>query len=88
MSSEHLSEIEKKALIEFRRRLEELFGGALMAVRLFGSKARGDFVEGSDVDVAVVVKGPLDRETVEKIYEVAFGINFAADYAFYLWDRK
>ncbi len=48
----------------------------------------GRWADCSDVDVAVVVKGPLDRETVEKIYEVAFDINFAADYAFYLWDRK
>lgn len=42
-------------------------GDRLIAIRLFGSLARGDAHEGSDVDVAVVVRG-LDAETKRRLY--------------------
>jgi predicted nucleotidyltransferase len=45
------------ALRDFRRRLAAIFGDAVADVRLFGSHARGDAHEESDVDVLVV----LDR---------------------------
>jgi len=51
----HLTENERAALAEFVQRLRAKFGDQVLLVRLFGSKARGDFDEESDIDVLVVV---------------------------------
>ncbi|MFH1011047.1 MAG: nucleotidyltransferase domain-containing protein [bacterium] len=47
-------------LTELRRRLEELYGERLERLVLFGSQARGDAEEGSDIDVLIVLKGTVD----------------------------
>ena len=49
-----------KAIVsEFRQRLQQLYGERLEQVILFGSQARGDAVEGSDIDVLIVLKGEV-----------------------------
>ena len=40
-------------LEELKRGLQEIYGDRLRAVLLFGSQARGEATEDSDVDVAV-----------------------------------
>jgi hypothetical protein len=47
----------RDALAAYARRLSARFDGRLRFVRLFGSWARGEADEDSDVDVAVVVQG-------------------------------
>ncbi|HUU26763.1 MAG TPA: nucleotidyltransferase domain-containing protein [archaeon] len=42
---------------EFREYLEELYGGRLIQILLFGSQVRDDAVPGSDIDILVVLKG-------------------------------
>lgn len=46
-------------LAELRQRLEELYGPRLVRLVLFGSQARGDAEPGSDIDVLVVLRGPV-----------------------------
>lgn len=46
-------------LTELRHRFEELYGERLVHIVLFGSQARGDAEPGSDIDVLVVLKGPV-----------------------------
>jgi len=50
----------KIILAELRRRLEELYGERLERLVLFGSQARGDAEDGSDIDVLIVLKGTVD----------------------------
>lgn len=56
---------------ELRRRFKALYGQRLVRMVLFGSQARGDAEPGSDIDVLVVLKGPLSpcRE-IERTSEI------------------
>lgn len=49
----------KNIMKELRRRLEAIYGERLMRLSLYGSQARGDSVPGSDIDVLVVLQGPV-----------------------------
>lgn len=51
-------------LSELRGLLEGCYGDRLKRLVLFGSQARGDAEPGSDIDVLVVLAGPVD--TVEE----------------------
>jgi len=51
---------------EFRQGLEVIYGHRLRGVYLFGSYARGEADEDSDVDVAVVLEGPVHGWTEGK----------------------
>jgi len=48
-------------LVELKRRLKRRFGERLVALYLFGSRARGDHEPDSDVDVAVVLDQKMPR---------------------------
>lgn len=50
-----LSATERTALADLRRRLTARFGGRLARFTLFGSRARGEGHEESDLDVLVLV---------------------------------
>jgi type I restriction enzyme S subunit len=46
---------------EFRERLAAFYGPRLKWVYLYGSYARGEADEDSDIDIAIVLDGPVDR---------------------------
>jgi len=46
---------------EVSRRIQKLLGGSLRSIILFGSYARGDYDEGSDIDIMVLADIP-DKE--------------------------
>jgi len=77
----YLTDAEKEGLLEFKKALLDFLEDSLLMVRLFGSKARGDFGSSSDLDVAVVIKGDINRKIRDRIYEAAFDITFATDYS-------
>lgn len=59
---------------EFKEELEKLYGDELADLILFGSHARGDFHEESDIDFAVVLKNPATTSTSE-IMKVSDVVN-------------
>lgn len=67
----------KPILAELKRGLQEIYGDRLRAVVLFGSQARGEATEDSDVDVAVVLDdyaSPYDviRRTGELFWRLSY----------------
>lgn len=56
-----------RAALLFKERLAERFGARLASVKLYGSYARGDQHEESDVDVLALVQGLTHEEKVEAI---------------------
>lgn len=59
------------ALTAYRRLLTDSFGARLIALRLFGSYARGDADADSDVDVCVVIADLTEAERTVAI-DLAF----------------
>jgi len=49
----------RQILTEFRQGLEKIYGPRLAGLVLFGSQARGDALADSDIDVMVVLDGPV-----------------------------
>jgi predicted nucleotidyltransferase len=47
-------------IMELRRHFESFYGERLVQMLLFGSQARGDAEPESDIDVLVVLQGPVD----------------------------
>src|SRR5262245_15634562 len=72
----HLTSNERAGLAAFINHLHQAYGANLLRVMLFGSKARGDFNDQSDLDVLVVVRMSGDdywqhwRRIVDMAWEV------------------
>jgi predicted nucleotidyltransferase len=72
-----MTETVRKALSELKERLQSVYGNRLVAIILYGSVARGDYTEGSDVDVAIVLRGgffaakEINRDKAERFIESA-----------------
>lgn len=73
-----LTKVEKQALADFKAALQSLLGDNLLSIRLFGSRARDEGTEESDLDVLVVVQAK-DRALYRRIVEESLEIDIAYD---------
>lgn len=77
----HLTPNERASLAAVVDRLVKRYGSDLLRVVLFGSKARGDFDEESDLDILVVVRMPDDNywRHWREILDLTYGIDLEYD---------
>jgi predicted nucleotidyltransferase len=67
-ATHRLSPAEEKLLVEFLAQLLRAApAGAIAAVRVFGSRARGDSHERSDLDVAVMLAPGADHAVMQRV---------------------
>ena len=70
--SNYLTPTEKKALSELKEKIKEKYPEA--EIILYGSKARGDYNENSDIDIMIIIKDnhqinkSISFEELEKLY--------------------
>jgi predicted nucleotidyltransferase len=76
---QNLSAAVAATLERFRTLLEQRFGTRLCEIRLFGSWARSEADEDSDVDALVVVDG-LTTEERQVVYELAYTADAANEW--------
>jgi len=69
----HLSTREKVSLQEFIDRILHKFKDKIVLIRLYGSKARGDFYKESDIDLLIVLK-EKDKAVEDLIVEAEWEI--------------
>ena len=74
----HLNKTEREIVNSFVKELKEKLGDEIVDIRLFGSKARGDFNEESDIDIFVLVKKKTPT-TREKVSSLAADLIFEHD---------
>ncbi|MBM3324420.1 MAG: nucleotidyltransferase domain-containing protein [Calditrichaeota bacterium] len=61
---------------EFRQELEKLYGDRLKDIVLYGSWARGDATEDSDIDVLVLLRGKvIPGEEIDRMIDIITDIN-------------
>jgi predicted nucleotidyltransferase len=82
MNHSNLNETESAALKEFAGRVAALLGAGYLYGMLFGSKARGEGSDYSDLDVALIVKTikhDIKRDVIDLAYEeyLETGVNIS-----------
>lgn len=70
----HLTRNESMALERAVHAAKAVFGPALKGITVFGSKVRGDFGPGSDVDVLIVIR-EKDWKRIDRFFDVLMDIE-------------
>jgi predicted nucleotidyltransferase len=65
----------EQILVDLKKRIEEIAGDSLIKMVLYGSRARGDYDDESDTDIAIIVRG-LTRELKHDILSGVADIEF------------
>ena len=67
-----LSDQDRDLVRRFEARVRDALPGRVERVVAFGSRARGDHAEDSDLDVAVFVRGDFERRDRDEVYRVGY----------------
>lgn len=93
MSAANLTPADRRLLGEFRRTVERDFGRTVRGILVFGSKARGEATEDSDLDILVLIEAGdwrLKDQIADIAYELALGTDVVPSVMVYTaaeWDH-
>lgn len=78
--------IVENAIQEFVNKVNELLGNRAKKIILYGSYARGDFNEGSDIDIMILTDLTDDEinQYRDKIVDIAYDIEWENNFDIYL----
>lgn len=76
----------EKILMELVDGILGIMKSRVISIILYGSAARGTNTEESDVDVAILVQGDLDKEIEEKLSDFIVDMNLEYDKVFSVID--
>ena len=82
----NIPEYTKNAINDFVSEVNKKFGTRIKMIYLYGSYARGDFNDGSDIDIMILTDFS-DKEIIENrdiIYELSYDIEEKYDFSIYL----
>ena len=71
--------MDRKILMKLVDGILEIMESRVISIILYGSTARGTNTEESDVDIAVLMRGELDRETEEQLSDFIVDMNLEYD---------
>ena len=73
--------VEKELLAAMKQQLAACYGDRLKGVLLYGSEARGEANEHSDVDIMVLLSGPVDvGMEIRKITRLLYRLQIERDF--------
>lgn len=78
--------MDEKILMELVDGILEIMKNRVIGIILYGSAVRGTNTEESDVDVAILMQGNLDKETEGKLSEFIVDMNLEYDKVFSVID--
>jgi predicted nucleotidyltransferase len=70
-----MNDIRGETLRELKESMKTFLGDRLLRMVLFGSIARGDYTDESDIDVAIIIRGltrELKYQILDRVAEVEF----------------
>lgn len=70
----HESESDTKSRAGVQKNLIDRFGPDV-ELRIFGSVARGDYQEYSDIDLLVVLSVPVNHAVEEQVFDMAYDVE-------------
>ena len=71
---------QKDAIAKFKQEVSELYGKKLRDIILYGSWARGDATNDSDIDLAVVLQGPISPSgEIDRMIDIITNVNLHYD---------
>ena len=78
--------MDEKILMELVDGILGIMKNRVISIILYGSMARGTNTDESDVDVAILMQGNLDKETEEKLSDFIVDMNLEYDKVFSVID--
>lgn len=75
MISERTMRKVNQVLFKIKETLERVYGNRFIEIIIYGSIARGTFNKDSDIDIALILKGKVNKsKEINRIYDVIYDL--------------